>query len=968
MGILILLASVLVGYGLVKQFLKLERPLVSFCGAALVGCSLSGTFLYLFDLFCVMVAGNYPAGTFIYLSVAAAYLVYSQRRHNIFAAAQADVSELRGDHVGIAVLIVFLVFAVWLCWHTLSVTANGDISVYNYAWSDIVYHHAYIRSVVYGENVPIQYPYFANEPIHYHFLFNYYAGKISQLGLHSVTAYNTLSALGLVCLLMLIFEFGRIYFNSTLTGLLGAIFFIFHGSLNVFGWLWQNFDFGLPQKIAEKSGWIYGARFENWGLFNLHVFVNQRHLPFTLAFLVLLVIFVFQRLEKVEAAEAASETNSASWFTLSGNDFANLKPILFWIVIIGAMPFWNVLVAVVSIMFFGAFALIHFRHRSILFGFLLTAVAAALIVYPQLQLYKSGNSILTDYPKLHFGYALTEPSLTEFIVYYSTVLGIKLILMLAALFLVNWRLRWYFAVFLIGFVIANIFQLGTVLYDNNKLILTSLIFVNCYAAYLIVRLWRKYFYVAAFPAIILILAVTLAGIVDLFAVKNHGQAKLADETSKLKLWTLFKTKPKAVFLTNTSIPHGDSAIAAINLAGRYLYVVSSCVDSSCRVEPRMNIAQKIYSFSGGAEAVQPLLAREQIDYIVIDDLVRGNKSLNLAEAAFDSNFELVYQEAKIKIFQVQKGENPAAQPASPDLTNHTPETNAAITNAFEGGAGSRSGQFDRPRGIAVDSSGNFYVADTGNARLQKFAPDGKFLAAIGKRGTATGELRAPRGMAVDAAGDIYVTDEENNRLVKFAADKVFIKEWSGPAPGFNAPRDIAFAADKQLYILDDGGSRLVKFNPLDETFTVWKQGETEEDGFAGATGLTVGANRIYLADNKNNRIQIFDLDGKFIGGFAVPQWDRYIWHYPDAVIDEQAKLIYVTSGWTSEVLVFSLDGNFLESIKPTPPMAFNNISSIALAAGRDGKRLYVLGTGSDAVESGKPQVSALNVLPKISEQ
>lgn len=52
MGILLIFASLAAGYCLVKQFLNFSRPLVSFCGAALVGCLLSGTTLYLIDFLC----------------------------------------------------------------------------------------------------------------------------------------------------------------------------------------------------------------------------------------------------------------------------------------------------------------------------------------------------------------------------------------------------------------------------------------------------------------------------------------------------------------------------------------------------------------------------------------------------------------------------------------------------------------------------------------------------------------------------------------------------------------------------------------------------------------------------------------------------------------------------------------------------------------------------------------------------
>ena len=78
----------------------------------------------------------------------------------------------------------------------------------------------------------------------------------------------------------------------------------------------------------------------------------------------------------------------------------------------------------------------------------------------------------------------------------------------------------------------------------------------------------------------------------------------------------------------------------------------------------------------------------------------------------------------------------------------------------------------RPERLAVDQSGNFYVADSGNARIQKFSPDGTFLWKFGSPGTGEGQfglspMGGPQGIAVDAAGRIYVADTENKRIVVF---------------------------------------------------------------------------------------------------------------------------------------------------------------------------------------------------------
>jgi len=86
-----------------------------------------------------------------------------------------------------------------------------------------------------------------------------------------------------------------------------------------------------------------------------------------------------------------------------------------------------------------------------------------------------------------------------------------------------------------------------------------------------------------------------------------------------------------------------------------------------------------------------------------------------------------------------------------------------------GSQGSGDGQLNFPTGIAVDSSsGNVYVTDWGNHRIQKFDSNGKFLAKWGSQGTADGQFRGPQGVAVDSSGNVYVVDSENARIQVFA--------------------------------------------------------------------------------------------------------------------------------------------------------------------------------------------------------
>ena len=87
-----------------------------------------------------------------------------------------------------------------------------------------------------------------------------------------------------------------------------------------------------------------------------------------------------------------------------------------------------------------------------------------------------------------------------------------------------------------------------------------------------------------------------------------------------------------------------------------------------------------------------------------------------------------------------------------------------------GSYGSGDAQFINPERVAIDSSGNLYVADFGNNRVQKFTSDGFFITKWGSQGSGDGQFINPIGIAVDKSGNIYVADRNNARVQKFTSD------------------------------------------------------------------------------------------------------------------------------------------------------------------------------------------------------
>lgn len=134
-------------------------------------------------------------------------------------------------------------------------------------------------------------------------------------------------------------------------------------------------------------------------------------------------------------------------------------------------------------------------------------------------------------------------------------------------------------------------------------------------------------------------------------------------------------------------------------------------------------------------------------------------------------------------------------------------------------------QFDQPEGAEVGSSGNVYVVDEANDRIQKFTKTGTFIRTWGIHGTANGQFDSPRNIALDSSGNVYVTDYGNNRVQKFKNDGTFIRKWGSLGTGngqFNGPSGIGINLNtNNVYVSDEGNNRVQEFTNVGLFIRTW---------------------------------------------------------------------------------------------------------------------------------------------------
>jgi DNA-binding beta-propeller fold protein YncE len=170
-----------------------------------------------------------------------------------------------------------------------------------------------------------------------------------------------------------------------------------------------------------------------------------------------------------------------------------------------------------------------------------------------------------------------------------------------------------------------------------------------------------------------------------------------------------------------------------------------------------------------------------------------------------------------------------------------------------------AGMFVFPHGITADHDGNVWVADADGKngkghQVIKFSPAGKVLMTLGKAGMpgdASGFFNRPTGVAIAHNGDIFVSDghggDSNARVVKFSKAGKFITAWGkkGTGPGeFDTPHAIAVDSKERVYVADRSNNRVQVFDADGKFLADWKQ-------FGRPSGIYIDVNDVvYVVDSQ----------------------------------------------------------------------------------------------------------------------
>jgi len=262
-------------------------------------------------------------------------------------------------------------------------------------------------------------------------------------------------------------------------------------------------------------------------------------------------------------------------------------------------------------------------------------------------------------------------------------------------------------------------------------------------------------------------------------------------------------------------------------------------------------------------------------------------------------------------------------------------------NGSTDGAGSAA-RFDRPAGLAADSSGNLYVADYNNSTIRKITPAGvvtTFAGSAGKRALVDGtgsdaRFSLPWGVATDGAGNVYVADYSNCSIRKITPaasvttlagrHEIGSEDGTGSAAGFNFPAGLAIDSAGTLYVADSGNHTIRKVTSEGVVTTLAGAAGVQgrEDGTGSAAhfefdfsgdppGLAMdGSGNLYVADTFSGTIRkvtpagvVTTIGTPFVYGCEEGTGHSARFRDPSGVATDRAGNVYVTDTFYSTIRV-----------------------------------------------------------------
>jgi len=281
-----------------------------------------------------------------------------------------------------------------------------------------------------------------------------------------------------------------------------------------------------------------------------------------------------------------------------------------------------------------------------------------------------------------------------------------------------------------------------------------------------------------------------------------------------------------------------------------------------------------------------------------------------------------------------------------------------------GSAGTGEGQFKYVEDFAFTKDGHLLATDAAHAWVQVFdKTNGKFISRFGGKGDNDVNLDKPEGIAVDPDGNIFIADYNTGFIKKYDKSYKWVLTFSeyGSEKGQNIKSEFMDIRDGKLFMPEAGNHRVDVFD-LNGKFLFDFGGPGAETGKFNVpeSAKFTSDGKLYVADLKNDRIQVFDMQGKFLTTWGKTGSGPSEFKSPAGIAIDKYDNIYVTEIGNDRVQVFDKTGKFITTWgkKGSANGEFGNLHGIIVdkATGL----VYVADTANNRIQVFRP-VGSFNV-------
>lgn len=571
---------------------------------------------------------------------------------------------------------IFLLAFV-LMWSTFYIK-DGQLFIGVSVFSDFSPHIGMIRSFSYGNNFPTSYSHFAGEDIKYHFMFQFLVGNLEFLGMRLDYAFNIPSMLSFIGAFMLLYVLAVKITGRIVSGWLALLFFAFRSGKALYLYL-SNIPKGknLLKVLWNNTNFIGDTPHEDWGLWNLNVYCNQRHLAFGLTLMFFLIIMflphlyeMFIGIEIFIKEKKSSKDGKVSIVSTSNKDTNNNKdynrgknyidvkfnkiwPSLRYVffskegweikslsyplalgILLGSLSFFHgsALVGCLLVLFVIAI----FSKRRL--EFLIAAVIALVLAVIQSSYFIDDSAVS---PKFLFGFIAENKTLYGVASYLERLLGILPLVIIIAFIFAKGIERYLIIAFLAPLVFAFTVSLTVDVTVNHKYIMMSCILLGVIAASLITRILDKKEWIFKITGLVLILLLTLTGLYDFVTVlrKNKVEDKIILELEDpLTEFIIDNSDSKDIFLTDAYSINQVVLGGAMLYQGHQYYAWSAGYDT----DYRDIMVARMYEANSPTE-LNKLVEENNIRFIIVDYGNRISSKYELNENNIRATYECIYE-------------------------------------------------------------------------------------------------------------------------------------------------------------------------------------------------------------------------------------------------------------------------------------------------------------------------------------